>query len=441
MDGFIDSHALTRDLDDVAVGDLDKIRERGTLRVLTRNGSASYFLYRGREMGFEFELARRFAEEIDCRLQIVVPPRADLLIPWLLGGRGDLVAASMTVTDERRRPVRFTRPYNWVSQVVVARSDDPISKHAGLLGRQLAVRASSSYFETLSAIEPEFGFGILEVPEELATENIIAKVATGEYDLTVSDSNVLDVELTYRDDVRRAFHLGEPEAIAWMIRPGDDDLLGEANAFLTREYRSTFYNVIKKRYFENKRVLATMATERLSAGGAISPWDDLFREYGRQVEIDWRLLAAQAYQESRFDPEATSWAGAIGVMQVLTRTAEGLDETGDLRNPRTGIRTGALYLKWLFDHFEPTLERGPRIRFSLAAYNAGRGHVQDGRRVARSMGLDPNRWFGHVERALPLLSQPEYARQARFGYCRCREPVEYVRSITSRYQAYVQAVE
>jgi membrane-bound lytic murein transglycosylase F len=441
VDGFIDSQALTRHLDGIAVGDLHKIRERGILRVLTLNGSASYFLYRGEEMGFEFELARRFAEEIGCRLQVVVPPRADLLVPWLLGGRGDLVAASMTVTEERRRRVRFTRPYNWIGQVVVARSHDPISERAGLLGREVAVRPSSAYFDTLNAIQPEIEFAILAAPEELATENIIARVASGEYDLTVSDSNILEIELTYRDDVREAFHLGEPASIAWMIRPDDEHLLTAADAFLSREYRGTFYNVIKKRYFENKRVLATMATDRLSVGGAISPWDDLFRKYGKQVEIDWRLLVAQAYQESRFDPEATSWAGAVGLMQVLPRTAAGLDEASDLRDPQTGIRVGARYLKWLFDHFEPTLDRGPRLRFALAAYNAGRGHVQDGRRIARSMGLDPDRWFGHVERALPLLSEPEYARQARFGYCRCREPVEYVRGVTARYQAYVQAGE
>ena len=441
VDQFLNKQALTRGLEIAQVGDLDEIQRRGVLRVLTVNGAASYFLHRGEEMGFEFELVDRFADEIGCRVQIVIPPRADLLIPWLLGGKGDLVAASMTVTDDRREQVAFTRPYNWVSEIVVSRADDPVGTPEDLAGREIAVRRSSSYHQTLSALRPALGFKIVDAQESLATENLIAMVASDEYDLTVSDSNILDIELTYRDDIRGAFALGEPEAIAWMVRPGDRDLVAAADAFLEREYRGTFYNVIKQRYFENSRRLASMVSERPSRGGAISPYDDLFRKYGDLVEIDWRLLAAQAYEESGFDPEAHSWAGARGVMQVLPRTALDLGIQGDLHDPEVGIQAGALYLRWLYDLFEPSLPRGERLRLALASYNAGRGHIQDGRRVARTTGLDPDRWFGNVEQALPLLSRELYASRARFGYCRCRQPVAYVRRINRRYDAYIQAVE
>jgi membrane-bound lytic murein transglycosylase F len=328
-----------------------------------------------------------------------------------------------------------------VSEIVVARRDDLLDSPEGLAGREIAIRRSSSYHRTLSALRPQLGFEIVAAPEDLATENLIGMVADGEYDLTVSDSNILDVELTYRDDVHGVFALGESASIAWMIRPGDRDLLDAANAFLEREHRGTFYNVIKKRYFENDRGLATMVSARPSRGGAISPYDDLFRKYGDLVEIDWRLLAAQAYEESGFDPMAQSWAGALGVMQVLPRTAGDLGIEGDLHDPEVGIRAGALYLRWLYDLFEPALSRGERLRLALASYNAGRGHVQDGRRVARSIGLDPDRWFGNVEKALPLLSRQEYASRARFGYCRCRQPVAYVRRIHHRYNAYIRAVE
>ena len=128
-------------------------------------------------------------------------------------------------------------------------------------------------------------------------------------------------------------------------------------------------------------------------------------------------------------------------MQVLPRTALDLGIRGDLHDPEVGIRAGALYLRWLYDLFEPSLPRGERLRLALASYNAGRGHIQDGRRVARSAGLDPDRWFGNVEQALPLLSREQYASRARFGYCRCRQPVAYVRRINRRYDAYIQAVE
>jgi membrane-bound lytic murein transglycosylase F len=392
-------------------------------------------------MGFDFELSGRFAKKIGCRVRIIIPPRADLLIPWLLGGKGDLVAASMTVTEDRLEEVAFSRPYNQVSEIVVARSADPVSAPEDLAGRKIAVRPSSSYHRTLLALRPELGFEIVEAPETLSTETLIARVASGEYDLTVADSNILDIELTYRDDIRGAFPLGEAREIAWMVRPDDAELRKAANKFLDRAYRGTFYNIIKKRYFENKRALAAMASERPSRSGAISPYDDLFRKYGEIVEIDWRLLAAQAYEESGFDPEAKSWAGARGVMQVLPRTARDLGIEGDLDDPEVGIRAGALYLRWLYDRLEPSLPRGERLRLALASYNVGRGHVQDGRGVARKLGLDPDRWFGNVEQALPLLSRREHARRARFGYCRCRQPVAYVRRINHRYEAYIRAVE
>ncbi len=442
VDQFLHEQALTQDLETVLFGDLDLIRQRRVLRILTTNTAATYFLYRGEPLGFEYEFARRFARSIGCRIRIVVPPRPEQLIDWLLQGRGDLVAAAMTVTPERQKRVAFTRPYHKASEIVVTRAaDEGPQGLEDLEGRTVAVRRSSAYYETLVELRPHYGFEILEVPEELTTENIIAEVAAGRYDLTVAGSNILDIELTYRDDVRGAFALGEPRDIAWMVRPEDHLLLEAANEYIEREYRGEFYNVLLHKYYRNPKGMARMVAERPVHQGRISPYDDLFRKYGRAIEVDWRLLAAQSYQESRFDPAAASWAGALGLMQVLPRTALALGVAGDLREPEVGIEAGARYLRWLIDSFEPSLPPGVRIRFALAAYNAGRGHVFDARRLARERGLDPDRWFDNVERAIPLLSHPSYADQSRFGYCRCAQTVEYVRQINERYRAYTRVID
>ena len=179
---------------------------------------------------------------------------------------------------------------------------------------------------------------------------------------------------------------------------------------------------------------------RASQTGELSPYDTLVKKYAKQYGFDWRLMVAQMYQESRFDPEARSWAGALGLMQVLPKTARGFG-FDNLHSPEEGIHAGIKYLAWVRDRFEPELSVKDRMWFALAAYNVGQGHVFDARRVARQQGLNPNRWFGNVEKAIRLLSKKQYARQARHGYCRCSEPEKYVREITQRYEAYVQATE
>jgi len=442
VDGFLQRQALTRHLEERLLGDLDSIRERRLLRVLTRNNAASYFLYRGQQVGFEFELARSFARELGCRLQIVVPPGADQLIPWLLEGRGDMVAASLTATEERRRLVAFSRPYNYVSEVVVVRAgDDSIRGPQDLAGRDVVVRPSSSYHESLSALQPEIPVNIIPASERMETEDLIAEVGEGEIGITMADSHILDIELTYREDVKGAFVLGERKPLAWAFRPTDDALRQAADAFLRREYRGELYNVLYRRYFEDSKRIARVVPARSARAGRISPYDELFREAGREIEVDWRLLAAQAYAESQFDPAAVSWAGARGLMQVLPRTAQQMGVNGALEDPHNGVRAGALYLRHLIDTLEPSLPMGDRLRMALAAYNAGLGHILDARRLARERGLDPDRWFGHVEQVLPLLSREAFYSRSRYGYCRCRQTVAYVRRIQDQYAAYSRVVD
>jgi len=442
VDRFLREQALTRHLEERLLGDLEAIRERRVLRVLTRNTAATYFLHRGKQVGFEFELVRRFAQSMGCRLQVIVPPSFEQLIPWLLEGRGDLIAAGMTVTGPRAKHLTFGRSYSAVEELLVARADDDsVRTIEDLAGRRVAVVAASSYRETLEALQERIDFEIVDGPAELDTEGLIAMVAEGEHDLTVSDSTILSIELSYRENVRAVLSLGEPKPVAWAVRPEDTELRSAIDAFVDREYRGEFYNVVREKYFGNRQRIAPVARRRAEQPGVLSPFDKLFRQWGEQLGIDWRLLAAQSFQESRFQPEGKSWAGARGLMQVLPRTAREMGVTGDLHDPETGIRAGALYLRHLIDLFESSLPFAERMRFALASYNVGRGHVNDGRRLARELGLDPNRWYGNVETALPLLRQPVYASRARYGYCRCREPVAYVSEINNRYLAYSSVID
>jgi membrane-bound lytic murein transglycosylase F len=424
--------------------DLDGIKERNLLRVITRNNAATYFLWRGELMGFEYELAKRFADQLGVRLEMIVAPSRDVLLTWLVQGKGDMVAASLTIPDTNSSPtVRYSRPYHKVYEIVVARDGEPdIEDIKQLSGRTFHVRRSSAYWETLQGIKQQgVDINVKTVPESEETEQIIAKVADGEYDLTISDSHILDIELTWRDDIKGLLNLGKEVSHGWVMRKDSPELLKAVNQYIDKEYRGLFYNITRTKYFEKPKTIARRLQQRVDRGdGQLSPYDDVAREFASQYNFDWRMLIAQMYQESRFDPKAKSWAGALGLMQVMPRTARELGIT-NLNDPRLSVKAGVKYLDWVRDRFEPELSVKDRMWFTLAAYNAGVGHVRDARNLAQQKGWESTRWFGNVERAMLLLSKRQYARKAKHGYVRGREPVQYVRKIRERYRAYVKLTE
>jgi peptidoglycan lytic transglycosylase F len=441
LDGFIVEQALAGH-DQVVRADLPEIRKRGVLRVLTRNASTTYFLHRGEEQGFEYELVREFARRLGVRLEIVVPPSREALLAFLRQGRGDIVAAGVTVTPERRKEFAFTVPYTRVSELLVVPATDRRTLSLGdLRGKAIAVRRSSSYHESLVALRGQHGFEITPVPEDQETEDILGDVAEGRYPATVADSNIVQVELTDNDRIRAVGAIGGVRDIAWAVRPDQPRLRKAADDFIRAISGSTFYNMTVNKHFKSRTHMRVAASdERADREGRLSPYDPLTRRYASQYDLDWRLITAQMYQESRFDPGARSWVGALGLMQVMPRTARELGFSNP-REPEQGIHAGVRLLDQYQDRFnDASIEQGDRIQFALAAYNCGPGHVADGRRLAADLGLDPNRWSGHVERAMLALAKPQVYRRARHGYCRCGEPVRYVREIQSRYQAYSRLV-
>ena len=440
LDRWLNEVQLERREQQIYTDDLAGLRKRKVLRVLTRNSASTYFTWKGELLGFEYELAREFAKRHALALQIVVPPSREDLLEWLAEGKGDIVAAGLTPTEERQKTFAFSRSYNYASQVVVARAGDPRMPHSiqDLADRKLVVRTSSSYWTSLGAVLAKGGaFEVIPAPEALETEEIIARVAEGTYDLTLADSPIVDIEMTWRSDIEAAFELGKPLPQGWAVRRSDKQLLAAIDTFFENEYRGTAYNLYHRKYFRNQSAIREAATARTDRSGVISPYDDLVRLHAATYGVDWRLVAAQMYQESRFDPNATSWVGAVGLMQVMPRT--GVDMGfAQLAVPENGIHAGVKYLAYLRDKFEADLPVTDRMWFALASYNAGSGHVADARALARKRKLDPDRWFGNVETAIALLAKPEFANKARFGYCRGEEPAKYVREIRDRYDAYVR---
>ncbi len=421
--------------------DFDAIKKRRVLRVLLRNNAASYFLYRGELMGFEYELAREFADYHGLRLEVVVPPSHRELTTWLQEGRAD-IAMGFIEPSKRQRSlgIEFSRPYHYARQHIVVQKKDPSKTLEDLDHRTLFVRHNSSYWERLSDLQRAGArFQLRATNDNVETEQLIKMVSRGKYKATMAGEHLLDIELANGVPVRSAYVLDETAAHAVAMRKRNPKLKQALDAFVKQVYKSEFYNVTYTKYFKSRRSMQRLARGRVvdPLRGQISPYDDLVRKYADRYGFDWRLVTAQMYQESRFNPKAKSQVGARGLMQLMPRTAKemGVKNTSD---PAHNIKGGIKYMDWLRDRFDSKLPIPERLWFTLAAYNAGAGHVHDARRLAKQEGYDPDRWFDHTEKAMLLLAKKKYARKARYGFVNGREPVNYVRDIRQRFEAYVE---
>jgi membrane-bound lytic murein transglycosylase F len=353
-------------------------------------------------------------------------------------GEGDLVAASLTITPERAQVAAFSRPYLTVREQVVQRAGDaPLTALSDLKGRTLHVRPSSSYAGTLARLQPQLGFQVALVSEDTEVEDLLADVAEGTVPLTVADSHFLQAEQLVRKNLRAGPELTEDRPLAFAVRKENPKLLAALDRWLERSERGLEFNMYKRRAFGNAAQARAAHFDDVAATGRLSRWDPLLKRMGERYRFDWRFLAAQAFRESHFDAQARSFAGALGLFQVMPATGRELGYL-NLLDPEQGAQAGVSYLSGLLKRIEPEVGLDDRLRFALAAYNAGFTRLEDARRIARELRWDPNVWKDNVEKAYGLLARPQYARRSRAGFCRCQEPIDYVNLIEGNYRTWLQ---
>ena len=430
--------------------DYPQIKREGTLRMITRYSSNTYFLHQGLEWGFEYELVRKFAQENDLALEVVVIGPNENPYDLLNSGKGDLIAANYAATQERKQYVNFTRPYNLVDQVLVFSGalENPPQTLEKVAEQKIpiTVRRNSSYFYRLQGLKEQgISLETNKVANTKDTESLLFDVSNNEYSATVADENIFNASNKYMQQLVKGPTVARNDTIAWAIRKNASDLETELNRFLYKHFRfgqsgenpkrSTFLNVLRKRYFESGQQIAEYYnSDRSSRGsGVISPYDDLIKEVADSVEVDWLMVASIAAQETKFNPNSKSWAGAVGLMQVMPRFSEVSNEK-ELYDVRINIREGVRIIKEHLDHYA-YLDSTNKWAFALAAYNAGQGHIADARRLAIDQNKDPNKWK-NVEDALLKLMQRKYYKDARYGFCRGIETVRYVKEIKNRYKTY-----
>ena len=419
--------------------DLDSIQRRDTLRVITRNTATTYFLYRGGEMGFEYELVRELAHHLDVEVQMVIPPSWDDMIPWLLEGKGDIVAPGFLTTPPGAAQAVRTRPYDASYLVVVTRvGEDSIRSLEDLAGRTVHVRANSPAHTLLTGLNTGLSgrIRVVALPGTWDTEAILAALADGHISTTVAPWPAAQNEQSYHPELVIGPALGSPDSVAWYVRQNAPALLAAVNGYLGDIRRSAFYNILKQKYFEhtNRFTRYKKAHVDFVRFGRISQYDGIIQRSAQRTGLDWLLVASVIHQESSFNPRAQSWAGAMGLMQLMPRTAQ-VFAVSNPWHPAQNVDAGVRHLATQVARFD-TLDARTAISFGLASYNAGYGHLQDARQLAIEEGLDPDTWTGNVELAFDLLSHERYHSRTTYGYVRGSETITYVNEILRRWDVY-----
>ncbi|WP_345548252.1 transporter substrate-binding domain-containing protein [Microbulbifer aestuariivivens] len=418
--------------------DWDAIKASGVLRFATYNGPG-YFIWKGVLSGLDYELVSAFAKANDLELQVIVVPDTESLIEYVESGRADLAGASTTMTEERRNAgIAFSAPILETS-VVVMSSDGkaPIKTLQDLSGRTLTLRPDSAFMNIAKKLQSEgIDVKIETAPEEYSFEDIVEGVANGELDATLEDANLADLQRALYPQLQQGIAVSGPMSQGWMVLEGNRSLLDKLNSFLNQFLAEEKNRKMVDNYFLPESRNVERAKNQLQPGKALSPYDEIAKKYAAKHNLDWRMVVAQIWQESNFDPKAESHMGAQGLMQVMPRTAQEMGFNTPLFDPEHSVHAGTKYLDWLKERFGNELPADEKVWFSLAAYNAGIGHLRDAQELAKQLNLDPNKWFDNVEVAMLKLSEPRYFEKARYGYARGSEPVAYVRNIRNLYRAY-----
>ena len=450
----INSPALPEINDPLVDIDLKEIKKRGKLLALTAYHANSYFIYKGEPRGFEYELLELLAKHLGVALEIVLVKNLDGIFNDLNEGKGDIIAYNLAITKERRKRVGFSEPHSIIPQVLIQRLPDNwlemkrheidkmlITNPIDLIGKRVHVRKGSSYYSRLVHLSDEIGgdIEIVEAPGEISTEELISKVARGEIDYTICDDNLARINRLYHSNIDIGTAISFPQRIAWAVRKNSPVLEAAVNSWLAQLKSGPIFNVIYNRYYQDERsIRQRVKSEYFSSNSdKISPYDDIIKTEAQKINWDWRILASQIYQESQFDPNAKSWMGARGLMQLMPKVAQ---EYGvkNITNPSQNIAAGVGYLKWLENYWRGIPDSLERMKFILASYNAGLGHVQDARKLAQKNKKDPNIWDGNVAEFMLKKAQEKYYTDevVEFGYCRGEEPVNYVMEIFDRYEHY-----
>jgi membrane-bound lytic murein transglycosylase F len=411
---------------------LEQIKATGELRVVTRNTPTAFYYGADEPRGIEYELVRGFAARLGVDLRMYI---ADQVFPDVASGRAHIAAASLSIDHDRKDTVHFGPAYQRIEpQVIYRRGTSRPRKIADLLGGRLEIAGESAHAAVLQTLRREEPLLTWIEDANVGTEELIRRVAEGEIDYTIVDSNVFALLRHFYPDARVAFDLGVESKIAWAL-PKDADDLREAIAAYFAEIEATgeLRQVLDRYYFASREFDYVGSRAFLRHFNTRLPlYREHFMEAAFATGIDWRLLAAIAYQESHWNPDAVSPTGVRGIMMLTEHTAAMMD-VEDRADPRASILGGARYFRTVQQKIPQRIPEPDRSWLAVAAYNLGFGHVEDARILTQAQGANPDDWEA-VRARLPLLSDEEWYRRVERGYAPGAQAVTYVDNVRHYYE-------
>ena len=456
--------------------DFESIRQGGTLVVLAPYNSTTFFIYKGEPMGYEYELLKVFAQEHRLELRMEIVKNQKTLFQRLNRGEGDIAAARLVPKPDDKERISFTNTLYRTEPALVQQKTEPdkanlsasakeeiksepsdvkpdemeigarlISKPSELAGETVHLPKGSAYIKTLVELSDNISgdINVVEVGGKTDDEALVNKVAKGDVEYTVIQDNLAQLKEAYYTNLKIRPIVGASHNVAWAVRKNAPQLLRELNRWIEGKKNGPLFDRLYKKYFvDRKGYKERVASEYLtSTTGKLCQYDPLLKRQAAGLSWDWRLLASQMYQESQFKPDARSWAGATGLLQLMPATAK---EFGvrNIRDPEDNVQGAVKFLSWLGKYWDDRVaDEAERLKFVLASYNCGAGHVEDAQRLAEKNGGDPKSW-GDVAYWLLQLSKVQYSSDpsVKYGFCRGIEPVTYVGLILERFEHYKKYV-
>jgi len=408
---------------------VERIKKTGVLRLITNNSINTYYYYKGQPTGFEYDLAREFADFLNVDLDIVTPGWNNMFA-YLEQGKGDIIASGLAITKKRLEKASFSIPYMTIQQRIVHHKLIFGPKDMDDLNyRVIHVRRNTSYQSRLEEIK-NMGIDYKYIlHDNVPTEELIRMVHDREIKFTIADNHIAYLNQRYYPDIRIGIPLQRKESLAWAVNKNNPEMLEQINKFFLYAYKTGLLKQISDKYYANIEDTDPFDLKRFHQRikTRLPKYKQMIMEESQKYNFDWKLIAAVVYQESHFNPNARSFTNVTGLMQVTTVTAEEMGVENRL-NPLQSIKAGIKYLDKMVKKFDYLEDDYERILYALASYNVGYGHINDAMKLAGNMGLDGTKWH-HLKTVLPLLSKSKYYTKTKHGYARGWEPVQYVNRI------------
>ncbi len=423
------------------INKLDNIKQNGVLKVITLNAASTYYEDASGPNGFEYHLAKSFADFIGVELQIILVDQFSNTYPELVFDTADIAAAGLSEQDIKpNSAIEFSSTYHQVTQQILYRKgQQPRPKNLDdLMDGTLEVIDGTSHIQLLSQLQKKHPELSWHVNTDMASEELIELVDEGLIDYILADSHEIALQRRFYPELRVAFELGVTKQLRWAIKKSSDkSLLNAINAFFTEIKSDGLLDQLVHRHYSHvaKFNYSDIQTFSNHVRNRLPEFEELFKKEAKVQGLDWRLLAAIGYQESMWNPKAKSPTGVRGLMMLTLNTAKHVKIKNRL-DPAQSIRGGAIYFKRILAKIPPRIQQPDRLWFALASYNVGFGHLEDARIISTQRGADPDKWID-VKKSLPLLGRKKWYKNTKYGYARGWEPVKYVENIRKYYDLLV----